>query len=516
MILLVLCIIILFIYVWSCQSEGNYELPRRYLKYEMSEIKTFRDFCFPKKYELQQPQKFLGDFMRPENVKDRKQKALLVYHRIGGGKTCVGIRIGIEWKNPLYVMPASLIPGFYDECRSPCSGKNFMKQSERASLAKLTPGTKEYKEELTRINDKISKRFTVMSYNAFVENTPKKKHPIIILDESHTVSNTEGAFFKSIMSYIKKYSPVVVAMSATPIFDNIGDLDCIFQMFGIDAPENIRPADIPRLMDGYVSYYRGAPKFTYPKVNMRLVKIQMSKHQARLYKKQASKDITTSENDAVYIKTRQMANSVAPDGDVKKYSCKMNWFMNHMDHRPNSLLFVYCSFTEFGGVEMVAEHLEMLGYKDYFVDGPGRHRYVKWTGDTSKYHKSLIKTVFNSEANDDGDHIQVIIGSPAIKEGVSLFRLDEVHVLETYWNFSRLEQIYGRGIRYCSHKRLPKKYRKVNLYLYAAITERMPVGKYTPMESIDMYMYQIAEKKQQKALPYIKKLQKCAVDNVLY
>ena len=61
-----------------------------------------------------------------------------------------------------------------------------------------------------------------------------------------------------------------------------------------------------------------------------------------------------------------------------------------------------------------------------------------------------------------------MLGSPSIKEGVSLLRVQQVHMMEPYWNMSRMLQIMGRAVRFCSHKDVPKNKRIVKIYLYLA------------------------------------------------
>ena len=69
------------------EDDDFYEfINKKYSKYKIPEKKkTLRQICFPKKYELQIPQKFLADFLNPKTP----YRGLLVYHKIGGGKTCV-------------------------------------------------------------------------------------------------------------------------------------------------------------------------------------------------------------------------------------------------------------------------------------------------------------------------------------------------------------------------------------------------------------------------------------------
>lgn len=80
-----------------------------------------------------------------------------------------------------------------------------------------------------------------------------------------------------------------------------------------------------------------------------------------------------------------------------------------------------------------------------------------------------------------------MLGSPSIKEGVSLLRVQQVHMMEPYWNMSRMLQIMGRAVRFCSHKDVPKAKRVVKIYLYLAT--------YPGEKTIDQYIWSLAKKK---------------------
>jgi hypothetical protein len=51
-------------------------------------------------------------------------------------------------------------------------------------------------------------------------------------------------------------------------------------------------------------------------------------------------------------------------------------------------------------------------------------------------------------------------------EGISLENVRQVHLIEPYWNYVRLEQVRGRAIRICSHKSLPFEERAVDVFTY--------------------------------------------------
>lgn len=83
--------------------------------------------------------------------------------------------------------------------------------------------------------------------------------------------------------------------------------------------------------------------------------------------------------------------------------------------------------------------------------------------------KKILDDVFNKVENKDGRNIKFVLGSIVINEGVSLFNIGEVHILDAYWNLGRVDQVVGRGIRWCSHYQLMNEnnvYPYVNVYKY--------------------------------------------------
>ena len=82
---------------------SNYKIPKK--------KKTFKQLCFPEKFELQPQQKFLPKFINPNSP----YKGVLVYHRIGAGKTCTAVQIGEAWKHErkiIVLTPAALVGNF--------------------------------------------------------------------------------------------------------------------------------------------------------------------------------------------------------------------------------------------------------------------------------------------------------------------------------------------------------------------------------------------------------------------
>lgn len=489
---------------------------------------SFSSYCFPKDntFNLQPQQKFVAKYMDPA----RKHKSLLLVHKIGSGKTCSAIQIANKYVDspkskvrarPLILMPASLIAGFYNEARSPCSGLVTKDQIKELSVI---PNNTSLKKRLDNIIDNV---YNIMSYNRFFTHPPRSASCIII-DEVQNVDNVNGNIFKKLVHWVDNHDIPVILLTATPIFDSPNELAGIARLMKLDYTE-ITPATIPTIFAGSVSYYTGAPAYTYPEITIKIKKCLMSQHQSSWYKKQVEAEmkngsiqlVTTT--DSFYIKSRQKANVVYPSGlttskftrshidKLEVYSAKVAALIKQL--KKNKLAFIYTSFTGAYGIEFITTVLNALGYKSFKENKGGKRTYAVWSGNQSIKEKDNIRETFNSEANDDGSLLQIIIGSPAIKEGVSLFRCRQVHILETYWNHSRLEQIYGRAVRYCSHKRLPKEDRNVTIYIYCAIVS---TSDPTPENSIDLYMLQIADNKRTQNKPYLDALISSAVDKNKY
>ena len=190
--------------------------------------------------------------------------------------------------------------------------------------------------------------------------------------------------------------------------------------------------------------------------------------------------------------------------NLKEYSIKFYKILKKVKQSEGPI-FIYSNFKEYGGIRSFVKVLEHHGFKNYKDFGEGEKRFAVWSGDEKHEVKEEIKDIFNQYDNKNGSKLKIILGSPAIKEGVSLLRVSEIHIMEPYWNLSRLEQVIGRGVRFCSHKDLPKGKRHVDIYIYVAVH---PNNKMT----IDKYILNMAYKKNEIISVFEKNLKEAAVD----
>jgi len=176
------------------------------------------------------------------------------------------------------------------------------------------------------------------------------------------------------------------------------------------------------------------------------------------------------------------------------YSSKFSLVMNTLDST-KGLVFVYSNLAE-SGAQLFSMCLEEHGYepaiggrlmKDTANEVPrgSKGKYVLFTSNTpdSDISKALIRLRTSSNAN--GDDIRVVVASPKVSEGVDFRYVRQIHVLDPWFNMSRIEQVLGRGMRTCSHSLLPFKEQNCTVYLHIC---RYPNSK---QETVDEFMYRI-------------------------
>ncbi len=83
--------------------------------------------------------------------------------------------------------------------------------------------------------------------------------------------------------------------------------------------------------------------------------------------------------------------------------------------------------------------------------------------------KKILEQVFNKVDNVEGKKIKFVLGSRVMNEGISLYNVGEVHILDAHFNFAKVDQVIGRAIRFCSHYAIMNedyRFPYVNVYKY--------------------------------------------------
>ena len=119
-------------------------------------------------------------------------------------------------------------------------------------------------------------------------------------------------------------------------------------------------------------------------------------------------------------------------------------------------------------------------------ENKAKKRYITYTGDEDSVKRDMLKHIFNANwakippaltaqvkqisgdaiNNIHGEIAQLFMITQSGAEGISLESVRQVHLMEPYWNYVRLEQVRGRAIRICSHKSLPFEERTVEVFTY--------------------------------------------------
>ncbi len=178
---------------------------------------------------------------------------------------------------------------------------------------------------------------------------------------------------------------------------------------------------------------------------------------------------------------------------LKNFSSKMYEIMKNIE-KANGLVFIYTEYVV-SGILPMAFALELAGYKKYkSSDSPmllSDHKDKKYKGDYliisggSKDYESFLA----KRQEMVNEPVKVILASRTASEGINLFGVREIHILNPWHNLNRLSQAIGRGLRTWSHISLPQEERNITVYLYAS------TFKENQQETIDLKIYRDAEEK---------------------
>ncbi len=163
------------------------------------------------------------------------------------------------------------------------------------------------------------------------------------------------------------------------------------------------------------------------------------------------------------------------------------------------LCLVYSNFVALGA-RLFAMALEEHGYTPYSGTtilakpshtGNTLGRYILLTSDVSDAELSKLLAAAKHPRNRDGSQIRVVVAGPIVSEGIDFRYMRQIHVMDPWWNMSRIEQVVGRGLRTCSHQMLPFEDQNCTVYFHIV---RTGDGK----ECFDEYTYRT--KVEQKAM----------------
>lgn len=465
--------------------------------------------CTEKSHEPFQPTKHQQDTVN--YFLKSPFKGLLLYHKLGSGKTCTSILTADAMLksgkvNHVYIMsPGSLRDGWVSEYCRVCGADPKLLQDN----------------------------YTFITYNYMVsENLPNFNNSLVIIDEVHNLINGVKNLSKHptvIYDKLFKSKCKILALSGTPVYNYVFEFALLgnllkpnqdfpdirvkdeidefafMKFFDIKPDGTLVPKNktkMKRMLDGIISYYPGAGVEFVPEVEeLPPIKVQMTKDQEMNYWRQHLQELSLSKppserlrktNPKRYdelmqlyvmarknILTRSASNFYYPeevkkmpdlpetqdgwiakkyfeDGSLyKKYSTKIAaLILNLIIHdRQKHVLFTF--FKEKAGVYLIKSILGMCKIKAEI-----------FSGDLDDGQRRQLLKRFNSKENRYGDVIRVLLVTEAGAEGISVLEARHMHILESSPRMSKTIQAIGRVARFKSHVALPVDERNVKIWRY--------------------------------------------------
>ena len=212
--------------------------------------------------------------------------------------------------------------------------------------------------------------------------------------------------------------------------------------------------------------------------------------------------------------------------NIGKYSAKISTILDNVSSS-DGIILVYSQFID-GGLIPIALALESMGFSRHgnisslfnpalrergLIDKHTGQNYVMITGDkTISPDNQLDLKACTGDNNIDGGEVKVILISQAAAEGLDFKNIRQVHILDAWYNMNRIEQIIGRGVRHCSHRKLPLAKRNVQIFLHGSEFNQ---NQNTSIEPVDLYIYRLAEMKSIQIGKITRILKSVSVDCIL-
>jgi hypothetical protein len=173
-------------------------------------------------------------------------------------------------------------------------------------------------------------------------------------------------------------------------------------------------------------------------------------------------------------------------------------------------------------------------------------KFILYTGQASIQEKEILRNVYNSDwkfvpstitnkleslakNNHMGQIAKVLMITSAGAEGINLKNTRFVHIMESYWNMVRIDQVVGRARRICSHNDLPKDLQTVKVFFYLSTFSKKQIdGKENKDVMIrdtnkaghpittDEHLFMKSQEKQELNMQLLKAVKETAIDCNLY
>lgn len=491
---------------------------------------------------------------------------------MGTGKTCTAVGVAESFINSKDngKFPSSTIKNIVVLTKGKGLQSNFINEvANVCTKGQYLEGMDKYiKNRENKIKKNVKVNYTFGTFEVFsknlkkmsvVEKTTVYENSLFIVDEAHNLRMSsdpeESNIYKEIYGLFRLLkNRKILLLTGTPMKDQPEE---IINLLNLILKEDLTIEDLKneavfkQKISGYVSYLRammsdvnrveeGEKLGTLNHFNV--FPVVMDKFQSKVYLEAKRKD---DEERSIFNHSRQSALMVFPDGSygkngfeknviqtstgyrfspnvrdqlqkqLGKYSAKYANLLDKLksDYTDGRSSFVFSEFVKGSGLLVLGLLLELNGYTRATSDSNfsnKQKRYAIFTNETStdSQTRKLI-SVFNNSKNMNGEYISTILGSRVIMEGFSFKNVQSEYILTPHWNYSETSQIIARGLRLGSHNDLIKIgiIPEVKIYHYVALPQDEAING-----SIDLHMYEIAEKKDFAIQQVIRTLKEAAFD----
>ena len=219
----------------------------------------------------------------------------------------------------------------------------------------------------------------------------------------------------------------------------------------------------------------------FPRLNERYVEVKMNKDWEKKYMTLIGSEkvynLQFSNPNKFYNGHRRAVNDV---GGGEYFTAKLR---SVLDTIKSGKTLIYTNWLEFG-LKPIENFLESndMSYASFF-------------GGINMNERLELINRFNN------DEVDVLIITSAGGEGIDLKGVRNIIILDPVWNYAKLKQIIGRGVRYKSHIHLPECDREVNVLKMVLLEQEIGndwLEVTDPKEmstSGDLILYRIIEKK---------------------
>lgn len=485
-------------------------------------------FFKPTKHQEQAVQAFLKS----------KFKGMLLYHKLGSGKTCTSILIADKMlrrkkiKKVFIMSPGSLRSGWITEYCNICGYKSKY----------------------------LNKYYSFVTYNYMVgRNLPNFNNSLVIIDEVHNLINgvKNRSFHPSaIYEALRESNCRILALSGTPIYNYVYEFALLgnllkpggefpeirhgkeevdeiafLELFDEQADGSIKPRNMTtmkRRLDGIISYYPGAGEEYVPRVDfMKPIKVRMSMEQENNYWNQviqenklklppSKKLLITDPRKYERLKklfimaqknilSRRASNFLYPNRFVGRYededeeddsiknlnkfppdlTCSEGGWVRKKYFKHGELYKIYSPKFTALLINIVMHNKQKHVVFTFFKKRAGvmliksilKMCGIKseiFSGDLNDQKRKRILARFNDKKNRHGDDIRVLLVTEAGAEGISILEARHMHILESSPRMSKTIQAIGRIARFKSHTKLPKDEQNVKVWRYWSVANPEP------------------------------------------